>query len=540
MWRLLIILVQFLGVALSKISIGRFQEYAHGLTGEVILLNERQYMIKGYNYDGRGPAVWHTGMPTGIIGVFSEKSYPFQNEKNNCDRLDKVVRNGEVIVTIPKTMSLSKDIDTLAVYCYRFCHNFGHVKIPKGLKLDPPPPGLPDNPLCKPAYPPCLRDGTRDNGVCMTASGTEVTCPVPTEPSNPPPSTSGSTSSPYSLGKFEEHAHAVKGDIYLLNERQYMIKGFYYDGLGPAVWQTGMPTGTIGVYSEKSYPFQNDKNNCDRMDKPVNNQEIIITIPKKFRLSKDIATLAVYCYRFCHNFAHIKIPPGLTLPPAPGNLPDYQLCKPDYPPCTRDATRDNAVCTTNSGQEVTCPVPVEASNSTSTGAIKEKGKCMWTKPRKKKPKNLGKFITYENEVKGEVTIINTRQFRVKGFNYNGVKANSTYFLVMEKNTIGIHSVKGSAVPDENGKCDGLKAYSGQDLIITVPAELRTTSIAAISIYDFESCNNFGHVKVPPGISVPDAPTLPDLRICLPFFRPCSRASTKNNGVCMVKGVQVTC
>ncbi|CAL8124117.1 unnamed protein product [Orchesella dallaii] len=341
-----------------------------------------------------------------------------------------------------------------------------------------------------------------------------------------------------SLGKFVYNGHGLGGEVILLNERQYRIKGFSYDGGGPAVWHTGMPKGTVGVYSDDAYAFRNENDNCGRLNKKYNNRDITITIPKNLKLSRDFSSIAVYCYRFCHNFGHVKVPGNLRLPAAPKNLPDNNVCKPDHPGCSRDRTRDNAVCEESSGKSVTCPAESPLVRQTPRPP-KPRTR---TRSRNNRPTSIGRFISYANGVTGEVQILNDRQFRVKRFSYTGARGKTTYFLLMEKNVAGIYNVKGFAVPDEAGKCDGLKSYKNRDVVITIPEDIKISrDIGAIAVYDYEACKNFAHIVIPPNLNVPPAPPrLPNRKVCLPHFRPCSRNDTANNGVCKVRGKDTTC
>ncbi|CAL8124115.1 unnamed protein product [Orchesella dallaii] len=141
-----------------------------------------------------------------------------------------------------------------------------------------------------------------------------------------------------SLGRLPSYAHKVGGEVILLNERQYKIKGLNYDGTAPAAWHVGMKQGTSGVYGTGTYVFRDERNSdCKQIHKKNKNDDIIITIPKNLSLSKDIARIAIYCFKYCVNFGDVAVPEGLTLPPAPEDLPDYELCEPTktYKPCAQ-------------------------------------------------------------------------------------------------------------------------------------------------------------------------------------------------------------
>lgn len=140
-----------------------------------------------------------------------------------------------------------------------------------------------------------------------------------------------------------------------------------------------------------------------------------------------------------------------------------------------------------------------------------------------------KYI-YPHVVRFPSRILNDRQFRVSGFSYNGARGKSTYFLLMEKGTAGVFSVKAWAVPDESGGCDGLRSYRNEDVVVTVPSSVSLNrDVGAIALYDYENCSNFGHVRLPTDMNVPVVgarnSNVPTRSVCLPYFRPCSRSAT---------------
>lgn len=269
----------------------------------------------------------------------------------------------------------------------------------------------------------------------------------------------------------------------------------------------GMRRGTAGVYSEGGYAFRNENGNCNRLAKRYSNTDVVITLPKNMNIVRDLESISVYCYRFCHNFGHVKVPRNLKVPGAPRNLKSSELCRPNYPTCSKDRTRDNAVCKRNNGAEDTCPVSQAprrqsgksgGNRSTSSPALPSSRNLSTNNNRFNRnlgPQRIGRFISYANGVVGEITILNDKQFRVKGFGYNGARGSSTYFLLMEKGNAGIYSVKAWAVPDENGRCNGLRSYRNSDLVVTVPNEISLSrDVGAIAVYDYEKCQNFGHVR----------------------------------------------
>ncbi|ODM99818.1 Protein Skeletor, isoforms D/E [Orchesella cincta] len=144
---------------LSQISLGRFQgDLAHGLQGEVQILNDKQIRIRGFSYDGQGPAVWFMGMKNGTQGVYSADGIALPNHFGNCRNLQRAYRNDDITITLPRRLRVY-DLEAFSVYCFQYCHNFGYVKIPRDIRIPPAPSNIPRLYACSPRYPRCSRYG---------------------------------------------------------------------------------------------------------------------------------------------------------------------------------------------------------------------------------------------------------------------------------------------------------------------------------------------------------------------------------------------
>lgn len=63
----------FLGVQADMKEIGSMYQCAHDFRGKVLVKNEREIIIEGMNYDGKGPAAWfHGQLRPASKGKFNE------------------------------------------------------------------------------------------------------------------------------------------------------------------------------------------------------------------------------------------------------------------------------------------------------------------------------------------------------------------------------------------------------------------------------------------------------------------------------------
>ncbi|KAL7307222.1 hypothetical protein TKK_0000944 [Trichogramma kaykai] len=101
------------------------------------------------------------------------------------------------------------------------------------------------------------------------------------------------------VGSFTSFAHALSGDVYVVDEYTLFVKNFSYDGTAPnAVFWVGnssmpMPDGT-----PISYPEHHSRN-----PSPLGyykNADILLKLPYNMRV-RDIKYLSVWCQRFTDN-----------------------------------------------------------------------------------------------------------------------------------------------------------------------------------------------------------------------------------------------
>jgi len=148
-----------------------------------------------------------------------------------------------------------------------------------------------------------------------------------------------SAGKPTSLGSLFECSHKLEGEVFVLNEREIVIKNFYFEGMGrgSAAWFHAMKKGVGGgvhAANESQYftlPYPNLS--CEKVgrSKNYNDEEIHLILPVSI---KELWTIGMMCYKTCVNFGHVVVPSDLVVEPAPGDLLVTQACSnPGYPAC---------------------------------------------------------------------------------------------------------------------------------------------------------------------------------------------------------------
>merc|ERR1711881_251492 len=119
----------------SLVKIGDFQNYHHGIGGEVFMKDEKTLVIKGFTYDGSGPDAFFW---TGTEGKASSKGtilpYPFTGkfyhyEDQSAPILgERYDGTKEITLTLPKDTNAS-DLKWLSVWCRAYSVNFGDTAL---------------------------------------------------------------------------------------------------------------------------------------------------------------------------------------------------------------------------------------------------------------------------------------------------------------------------------------------------------------------------------------------------------------------------
>lgn len=128
-------------VAFGEVKVGNFANYAHGISGDVFVKDEKTLVIKGFTYDGAGPdAFFWVGTSDKPDSVGTILPYPFEGqfyhyEDRSAPILDRRFDNEEITLTIPDDVKMS-DLKWMSVWCRQFAVNFGDVYFPADLKMD--------------------------------------------------------------------------------------------------------------------------------------------------------------------------------------------------------------------------------------------------------------------------------------------------------------------------------------------------------------------------------------------------------------------
>ncbi|ODM90402.1 Protein Skeletor, isoforms D/E [Orchesella cincta] len=139
-----------------------------------------------------------------------------------------------------------------------------------------------------------------------------------------------------SLGTLPNCAHKLGGEVFVKNEREVIIKGFHYDGKGPAAWFHAMRRGTTGgIYNSDDsyfYTLPDNHGSCFNVNGyPFIGEDITLILPVSI---KELETIGMLCYRFCQNFGYVNVPHDLDVPAAPDDLPETKVCpKPHFDAC---------------------------------------------------------------------------------------------------------------------------------------------------------------------------------------------------------------
>ncbi|CAL8075820.1 unnamed protein product [Orchesella dallaii] len=195
-----------------------------GVRGQVFVKNEREILVKGFYYDGECPVVWFHAMKRDLGGGGGVLHVHTSNDTNyyillyhpgsRCGGVEAGWRtnnnNTDVILNLPVSV---KELESIGLFCYVFCQNYGHVIIPEDLKVGAAPPNLTRvrKHCSPPPHVPChpLKGKINLGGEtgCQTAPSTksphgrhrvkrqettpppapQPTRPVPTHPPQPPP-----------------------------------------------------------------------------------------------------------------------------------------------------------------------------------------------------------------------------------------------------------------------------------------------------------------------------------------------------------------
>ncbi|RWS12065.1 protein Skeletor: isoforms D/E-like protein, partial [Dinothrombium tinctorium] len=169
--------------------LGKLKTHAHGVSGEVFVVDESTLFIKDFNYDGTGPDAYFWG---GFTSKPDTTGFIIPDEKGSTKKLS-AYRNKNLVLRLPEGNTV-RDLKWFSVWCRKAKVNFGDVPIPRNLVV-----------------------------------------PTPVE-----------------IAPLSQLAHGLKsGPVTIVDAQTFLIPDFHYDGLGPAAywWATKGPRqGPGGVH----------------------------------------------------------------------------------------------------------------------------------------------------------------------------------------------------------------------------------------------------------------------------------------------------
>jgi transposase len=119
------------------------------------------------------------------------------------------------------------------------------------------------------------------------------------------------------LGKFNTYAHQATGDVYAIDEYTFLIKNFFYDGLGEDAY---FWAGATVRPSNIGFIIPDEYGKTNKLRQYVN-KDIRIRIPDDKKI-KVIKWLSVWDIRDNRNFADVYIPDGFQSP-APQEISEF-------------------------------------------------------------------------------------------------------------------------------------------------------------------------------------------------------------------------
>ncbi|XP_051164568.1 uncharacterized protein LOC127283622 isoform X3 [Leptopilina boulardi] len=129
----LVFVAQVCNAAYYGKLLGRLSELHHGVSGEIYAVDGRTLFIKGFNYDGEGPAAFFYAGSSKSPG---NNGFRVRDERGTTNVL-KRYRNKDITLTLPEGKTLN-NIKWFSVYCDEFAVNFGDIKIPRSFDYPKP------------------------------------------------------------------------------------------------------------------------------------------------------------------------------------------------------------------------------------------------------------------------------------------------------------------------------------------------------------------------------------------------------------------
>eukprot|EP00934_Nitzschia_sp_Nitz4_P009271 Nitzschia sp. Nitz4//scaffold34_size148208//9904//13263//NITZ4_002957-RA/size148208-augustus-gene-0.67-mRNA-1//-1//CDS//3329548726//9261//frame0 len=275
----------------AELFLGSLSTRQHLVAGDVYLLSESVMEIRGFSYDGLAPAAyfWADTNPTPSTGgqILSDAS-----PSNGCAlSTDDPSLPGSFSVDqrveFPPGLTVRDFLGgSLSVWCEAFRVDFGSIEFP---------------------------DTIAESDIPTDVSTLEC----------------ASAPSEVFLGSLSTIAHRVAGDVYMLSERILEIRGFTYDGAGPAAYfwaDTNSNPTTRGTILSDGSP----SSGCamDVNDEPLPGATSVVQrveFPEGVTIFDFLGgSLSVWCEAFAANFGSITFPSELLANEVPSPGPELE------------------------------------------------------------------------------------------------------------------------------------------------------------------------------------------------------------------------
>ncbi|GAV08475.1 skeletor [Ramazzottius varieornatus] len=232
-------------------SLGKFVNAMHGVSGQVMAIDESTILIKNFNFDGAsedGQFVLYKNPQ--MINASMEV---MADEEGSTNPL-VLYRDMDVILSLKAGAKLSM-YKGLSVYCNKYHINFGNVDFPAKMRL----PRGPRRRSIKP----------RSLGQLLNNQGT----------------------------------HNVSGTLFHVDEKTLLITRFFYDGMSP---DGQFVLSRKDVVQEPVEMLADERGNTGPLRK-YNGQDIFLTIPSDLDIN-DFKAFSVYCAKYKLDFGHAIFP----------------------------------------------------------------------------------------------------------------------------------------------------------------------------------------------------------------------------------------
>ncbi|XP_071827063.1 protein Skeletor, isoforms B/C-like [Apostichopus japonicus] len=112
------------------------------------------------------------------------------------------------------------------------------------------------------------------------------------------------------IGRFTDlpTLHDVEGAVYAVDERTFYVRGFSYDGTGPAAY---FYTGTTPNPANGGIIIPLEDGNLEKLGS-YNNEDLLVTLPNG--VLRNYNWISIWCESVSVDFGHVKLPPGFTYP----------------------------------------------------------------------------------------------------------------------------------------------------------------------------------------------------------------------------------